>query len=262
MKPACFVWRHDSAAFADYVPVLDRLGADPDTRDWAFGFARHHAGRLKWDVNLIIENFRPSRLLNVGAAPYVFEHLLRQALPDIEVVSIDLDPDRFPRVREELGIEVVGIDIERESIAALGTFTVVIFCEIFEHLRSDLLGTMRRITSAVDPGGILYLTTPNGLGLEHWSRLLGGRTGPVPVHEWSKLVSIGHMGHVREYSVREVSEVLADVGLTVERVIYRRHRKRPFSRLNAARLAAEDFAVRSFPALGEEIVLIARRYLS
>lgn len=259
MRSGCFVWDEDSAAFSDYVPVLDRLGAAAEMRGWALDYARHHAGRLKWDTELITKHFRPSRLLNIGAAPYLFEHLLRKALPETAVVSIDLNPERFPNAAEILGIKVIGRDIEQESIESVGTFPLVIFCEIFEHLRADLLSTMRRVSSAVEPGGVLYLTMPNGLGLASWSRFLAGRTGPIPVHEWGKLVSIGHMGHVREYSAREVSEVLAEVGLTVERVVYRRKREHPYSLRNAARLAVKDFAVGAFPALGEEIVVIARR---
>jgi SAM-dependent methyltransferase len=259
VRPACFVWHEDSAAFSDYAAVLDRLGADAEIRGWALDYARHHAGRLKWDTELIKENFRPSRLLNIGAAPYVFEHLLRKALPETAVVSIDLNPERFPNTAEILGITVIGLDIEHDALEDIGRFPLVIFCEIFEHLRADLLGTMRRVSSAVDRDGILYLTMPNGLGLASWSRFLAGRTGPAPVHEWGKLASIGHMGHVREYSVREVSEVLAEVGLTVERVVYRRKREHPYSLRNAVRLAVKDFAFGAFPALGEEIVVVARR---
>jgi hypothetical protein len=48
-----------------------------------------------------------------------------------------------------------------------------------------------------------------------------GRSIADPVQEYGKLRSIGHMGHVREYSAREVQRFLAASGFTVQSIDYR-----------------------------------------
>ena len=42
-----------------------------------------------------------------------------------------------------------------------------------------------------------------------------------PYQEFSKLESLGHMGHVREYTTREVVEFLARIGFEVREIVYR-----------------------------------------
>ena len=100
---------------------------------------------------------------------------------------------------------------------------------------------------------------PNGLGLSAWlTKFLKGRTGPPPVAEWGKLSQIGHMGHVREYSLRELGEVLAASGLHIERALFRRQSSHYGTLRSKVRDHAHGLATRVCPSLGDEVVIVAR----
>jgi hypothetical protein len=257
-KPAkCYAWAQAKDVTADYLKLVPELGLDRKLWPWAENFARNHAGRLLWDVDFLTRNYEFSRCVNVGGAPFIFEYLMKKARPEMEVVSVDLNPDRFRHVDRVLGIKVAQLDVERPCSAAaerLGQFQCVVFCEIFEHLRIDLLKTMSFVRSLLSEDGFVYLTMPNGLGIDALSRIIRrGRTGPDPIKEWSKLDNLGHMGHVREYSYVELCDVLAHCGFRVQRHLYRR---------KIEHYKLRDWSIRMLtrfmPKLGNEIVVVAR----
>jgi len=160
-------------------------------------------------------------VLNVGGSPFLFEFLLRRALPEVTIHSLDLAPDRFAELIERTSIHTAKLNVETCETDELKKLCdppdLIVFAEVLEHLRHDLLGTLSKLYDILPPGGLLYLTTPNGMGLRQLRRFLVGRTGPNVLHEWGKLHSLGHMGHVREYSMREVKEILKHVGFQVVR---------------------------------------------
>ncbi|MFO8016853.1 MAG: methyltransferase domain-containing protein [Candidatus Woesearchaeota archaeon] len=92
------------------------------------------------------------------------------------------------------------------------TFDFIIFSEIFEHLRIDLISAMREINRVLKPKGILMLTTPNLYSLPKIIMFNLGRGFNNPYHEFEKLNRLGHMGHIREYSTREVKQFLNNTG--------------------------------------------------
>ena len=237
---------------AEYVPLLQRMGCDTQILAWAEDYVRQHAGRIASDVDYLTARYHVTRCLNVGGAPFLFEYLLRKQLPTVGLASLDLDPERFPQASALLGIDILPIDIEaarEEATALAGKFDCVVLCEIFEHFRLDLLGTIATVRSLLAEGGVLYLTTPNGVSLASLKRVLAGNTGPDPLGEWSKLARLGHMGHVREYSLREVTRVLNASGFRIVSADYRQRDDGSWTRHFAAMR----------PSLGSEIVLVAER---
>jgi SAM-dependent methyltransferase len=251
-----FSWNDAPELAAEYQALVPRIAADPSLQAWAGNYGNHHAGRCSWDA-AFVARFAPKRILNVGAAPFIFEAACRRAGLKAEIVSLDLAPERFHSLQDVLGVRGVKLDIEaapKEDVAALGTFDCIVFSEVFEHLRLDLLGTMRRLQSLLAPGGRLYLTTPNGAGLKTIKRyLIQRRSGPDPVAAWSKLERLGHMGHVREYTAGEVQAVLTHCGFTIEKQLFGHH-KRPTME---SRFKRAVYAL--MPSLAENILIVARK---
>lgn len=254
-------WSQAEEVAADYLKLVPELGLDKKLWPWAEDYARYHTGRLLWDVDFLTRNYVFSRCLNIGGAPFIFEYLMKKAHPQMEVVSVDLHPDRFPSVERVLGIQVAQLDVERPGSAAaqmVGQFQCVVFCEIFEHLRVDLLKTMSFIRSLLNENGFLYLTTPNGLGIAALCKyILRGRTGPDPIEEWSKLADLGHMGHVREYSYVELRDVLVHCGFQVQRYLYRGKIGHSGGLAYRLRDGSARTLTRFIPRLGNEIVVVA-----
>jgi SAM-dependent methyltransferase len=248
---AVAAYHHQPEFAAEFAAILPGFGASPDLTEWAAGYARLHAGRCHWDAHFVGTR-SPKRCLNIGGAPYLFECALKKQFPAIDQTSVDLAPERFPNAAAMIGMQTVRADIEIAAPQVAGKFDFIVFTEIFEHLRIDILATMARVRDLLADNGRLYLTTPNGLSLDAWrTRLVRDRTGPALVDEWSKLTRLGHMGHVREYSATEVEEVLRHCGFAIEERQYRVQRTTPRPR--------RDLLLKLRPALAEEILIVARR---
>jgi SAM-dependent methyltransferase len=235
-----------------YIELLPRFQLDQRLMEWAADYAMGHAGRCLWDARFLASRAGLGRVLNIGAAPYLFEMILREQRPDLELVAVDLDPRRFPGVEEALGIRVLQGNVESPAWKLDDSFDCIVFAEILEHLRIDLLGTLERVRAQLDHHGMLYLTTPNGLSfLNIVHHFLRGRTGPPPIREWGKLDNLGHMGHVREYSITEVTELLTTCGFAIDQITLRSQRE--------GNWPLRDLAVRSRPRFAGEIVIVAHR---
>lgn len=235
----------------EYLAALAQFGANETLTTWAEGYAEYHAGRCYWDARFIGSRCQ-GKCLNIGGAPYIFEFAIKKLFPHIDVTTIDLDPARFPNVESVIGIRVLQGDIESDTLPTQERFDFIVLTEVFEHLRINLLDTMSRIRDLLTEGGRLYLTMPNGLGYSAWrNHLLRGRTGPSPVVQWVKLKRLGHMGHVREYSLTEISEVLLHCGFTIDESHFRVRRVKPWP--------VRDLLLKFRSAFADEVLLLASR---
>jgi SAM-dependent methyltransferase len=261
MVVRCHVWKPAPEVASAYLGLVNQFGADPAMQSWAEGYVRHHAGRCLWDATFLSGHYQFASCLNVGGAPFLFEHLLMRSRPDLKLVSLDLDATRFPSAAKILGLKIVEMNVEELAPGSVAAkYDCVVFCEVFEHLRMNILRTIASLRELLEDEGILYLTMPNGLGLHAWLRYLTrGRTGPPPLDEWGKLQAIGHMGHVREYSYTEVREVLEACGFTIDRFFFRRNYQHWGTLRSRLRNGVIDWVHQTVPSLGDEVGLVARK---
>ncbi len=92
-----------------------------------------------------------------------------------------------------------------------GSFDVVLFCELIEHLLMDPVEVLRKIRRVLKPGGILVLTTPNVARLDNVAAMVDGRNIYDP---YSGFGPYGR--HNREYTRHELHRLLEFVGFEVE----------------------------------------------
>ncbi len=243
--------------------LLDQLAAriqpeDATLEGWFSSYCREHRQRLAADLGLVEAHIAPgARILEYGAIPLLMTAAL--AARGYEVRALDLAPQRFAGAIQSLGLDVTRCDVETEAVPfADQSFDAVLFNELFEHLRIDPVFTLGEAHRVLEPGGTLLLSTPNLRSFRGLRNLLlrhQGHTVSGGVYEqYEKLATLGHMGHVREYTTREVSEFLGRIGFRVDRVVFRGgHGRglvgiaerllpslRPFFTLVAARPGAED----------------------
>ncbi len=92
-----------------------------------------------------------------------------------------------------------------------GSVDAVLFCEILEHVTFNPVPFWRRVHALLRPGGVVYLTTPNGLRLANvlktLARLATLRGVGIPVRDIFGHVTYGH--HWKEYGARELREYFA-----------------------------------------------------
>ena len=231
----------DSAAARIHLP-------DGDLAEWFSTYHRQHRARLAGDLRIVGELLEAGdEVLDCGALP-----LLTTAALDrlgYRVRGVDLAPGRFGPAIEELGLDVAACDVERQPLPfADATFRAVLFHELFEHLRIDPIFTLGELRRVLEPGGLLLLSTPNLRSFRGLRNLIArGRasTGGTGVYdEYRKLRSLGHMGHVREYTVAEVTDFLTRTGFGIERAIFR---------------GVVGLAERCFPGLRPAFTIVASR---
>lgn len=196
--------------------------------DWTQNFVQNHTSRIAHDLDLLRPLLQPGkRILDVGAAPYLLSGGLKTLGHD--VIGLDLDPKRHAMAIELLGLEVLACNIETEPWPLESDcFDIIVFNELFEHLRINPIHTMREALRVLAPGGHLTLSTPNLRSLEGLlaflteDRAMSG--GGSIYEEYSKLEALGHMGHVREYTLTEVADFMHKVGFRLVQVTYRGRR--------------------------------------
>jgi glycosyltransferase involved in cell wall biosynthesis/SAM-dependent methyltransferase len=97
-----------------------------------------------------------------------------------------------------------------------GHFTTVLCCELLEHLSADPMHMMAEINRILKPGGQLVLTTPNIVSLRSVSGLLQG-FHPQLFSTYIRPQADGPTDarHHREYTPREIEQLLTDGGFDV-----------------------------------------------
>lgn len=228
MKPA--------ASAAPRMPSERGLGAidetaghirpdDPALEDWSANYLRQHRVRMGIDVDLVLEHVPAgARVLDLGAAPLVTTGAL--AALGYDVHGVDLRPERFAGAIETLGLDVRRCDIERERLPfADESAAAVLFNELFEHLRIDPIFTLGEAFRVLEPGGVMLLSTPNLRSFRGIRNLLlhdeGYAVSGGVYRQWDKLRTLGHMGHVREYTATETVGFLERIGFRCEALVYR-----------------------------------------
>jgi SAM-dependent methyltransferase len=213
-----------------HLALIDQIaeGIEPDESslaEWYSEYYSHHRTRLAADLHLVDQNVaKGARVLEYGAIPLLMTAAL--AALDFQVNALDLAPERFAGAIGNLGLDVTRCDVETEKVPfAEGIFDVVLFNELFEHLRINPVFTMREVHRVLKPGGLLLLSTPNLRSFRGIRNLVlrnqGHAVSAGVYRQYEKLETLGHMGHVREYTTREVSDFLTRIGFRVEKTIYR-----------------------------------------
>ncbi len=223
-------------------------------RDWHRSNLQVHAQRYEADLDIVRQLSPTGPLLDIGSAPCHMTGLLK--LAGFDTVGLDLAPQRVAGLIRQLDLNVRQCDVEREPMPfADGHFSGVLLCETFEHLRVDPALVLSEACRVLAAGGFLLLTTPNVYSVPSLARFLLGRSVADPVSEYGKLRTIGHMGHVREYSAREVRRFVEASGFAISSLDFRYYRGNPS---RAKRILG--LVYRCVPrCFHRDIVLVARK---
>lgn len=189
--------------------------------EWITRYGAGQSIRLAYDVDLI-RQFVPisHSILEVGSIPLFLTSALQESGYCVE--GVDIEPHRFSKAIASHGFTVHAANVETDRLPiADAAVDCVIFNEIFEHLRINIIYTLSELIRVIKPGGIIMLSTPNLRSLKNLYGL-AVKNYVFSIHgPYAKLATLGHMGHVRLYTSKEVGEFLRTMGLETEATIFR-----------------------------------------
>lgn len=179
----------------------------PEHREWWSHYLGSHSSHFLELLELVRECGDVRSVLDVGNFPGHFTILLKHL--GLDAAGIDLDPERAGELWARHGIRERRADIETDSFPfETSSFDVVVLGEVFEHLGPDAIYALRECHRMLRPGGHLIMSVPN-VSIRHRIRFLIGRDyqGDI-IEEFRSLETLGHMGHFRLYSHREIARIL------------------------------------------------------
>jgi SAM-dependent methyltransferase len=205
--------------------ILNNLEAEldlisPDLREWNISYFTQHRNRYKSDLELVREYYKEGSILEIGSLPCHLTYCLGKL--GYLVTGLDIEPARAENFIKKNDLNIVRCNIETEKIPfANESFHLILFNEIFEHLRIDPIWTLKEIHRILNPAGRLILSTPNLYAWKNITAFLKGKGLGNPYEQFEKLYTLGHMGHVREYSSTEVKLFLEKSGFEVIKINYK-----------------------------------------
>tara|TARA_B100001093_G_C26669679_1_gene945631 strand:- start:327 stop:1067 length:741 start_codon:yes stop_codon:yes gene_type:complete len=211
--------------FNKVISRLEQLVANDisEMSDWSSNYLSLHKNRYKFDLGVLRENYIEGRILEIGSAPYQLTYLIQELGFPIE--GIDIAPERHESFLSSCNLDIKKCDIENEALPFEdNSFHYILFNEVFEHLRINPIQTLREINRVLHPEGVMIMSTPNLYSLYNIVKMFTGKGFDNPYQEFLKLETIGHMGHVREYSVKQLEDFINNTGfksIKVEMVTHR-----------------------------------------
>jgi SAM-dependent methyltransferase len=196
--------------------VLDNAGADfvvPYVNDALPRFLRT-LELLPFEKDL--------EVLEFGANPYLFSILLRRffdyRLQFTNFTAATIFDESVTRGSQRISSQAYDEDHEF-SFASFnlelvsppfreGSFDIVLFCEILEHLVIDPLAIFPRLYRLLKPGGLLLITTPNAVRLVNVANILAGSNFFDRYHPQNGIYG----RHNREFTAEELEILMPAAG--------------------------------------------------
>jgi len=197
---------------------------DDNWKEWNNNYFFQHKLKYIKDLELVRRFHKCGKILEIGSMPFHFTILLKKS--GYPVLGLDLDPSRAQKFIDKNELDVVACDIENEKLPFKdNSFNLIVFSEVFEHLRINPIKTLREISRILSKDGILIITLPNLYSIFKIISFNLGRGFNNAYKEFKKLETLGHMGHVREYSTREMKLFLKNTGFEILNIKYEYYKK-------------------------------------
>lgn len=149
-----------------------------------------------------------SRVLDIGCSSGNFGDVLINE-KNCEVVGLDIDAPDIALAKKKLTRALVR-NIEREEITDLGTFDVVVFADVLEHLLNPI-GALEKAKKQLKKGGRVVFSIPNMAHISVRLQLMKGFFEYMPIGVLDRT-------HLHYYDEIEVKHIFSEAKMTIQEV--------------------------------------------
>jgi len=201
-----------------------------DARIWSIYNTRRHLNTLKQILLAVSKKKRPSplKILNASGASSGHQDFSLSACLEYLDISYEyhciespsskyINNEYFLTSASHHKISFFWHDYSSGSTPKLpyNNYDIVLFTEIAEHLcHTSFLDSLAFIHSCQNPGGSLFLTTPNLLSIQNRIKLFFGSTSGIYWGDGTLNRQQNSYGHISLYSADRLTRILQDTGFT------------------------------------------------
>ncbi len=198
------------------------LKEEPHLKHFLLDPFNDHKKRYKITLEVTNKYFKGGKILDIGANPFHLTYCYKKL--GYDVIGLDINPAPFKKFifENKLNIKKVNIEIQKLPFKD-NSFDLIIFSEVFEHLRVNPILTLHEINRVLKPQGTLVLTTPNLYALHKIIMFNLGMSINDAYDEFEKLYKYGYIGHFREYSTREIKKFLEKTDFYIKEISYQNY---------------------------------------
>jgi SAM-dependent methyltransferase len=249
----------------DIISVLQRI-ADSYPPELAAVQGYIDVPRNAFHLSLISSLPRGARIADIGGGLGLFSPGCASLAYAVVLVDDFRDAwhatmaeDVFNRVHRRVGVEIVNRDVISESVEfEPESLDAVTIFDTMEHWHNSPRRLFHRLTSALKPGGLFIIGSPNCVNLR--KRI----TVPFGIGKWSRMEDWYQKerfrSHVREPDIADLRYIAIDLGLDDIKIIGRNWTGYR-SRFRAARMITPviDRILQLRPSLCSDIYMVGRR---
>ncbi len=164
----------------------------------------------------------PCRILEIGTGLGVFTLACKLVFPDSQLITVDHPcfaseaSKALPPILAQHGINFILCDLRDPLPFASGTFDIVLFLAVIEHLPDSPRPQLAEIRRVIKGDGLLILDTPNLGAFERKYNMLFYSKGPYFELDHFFHSESPFSGHHREYNLKEIVQLLEWSGFSVD----------------------------------------------
>jgi SAM-dependent methyltransferase len=173
------------------------------------GYLAFHQPRFKFLLELVKNQVHlPARILDIGPSPFTL--MLRDLLKS-PIDSLGHEPECSGPEGHHYHFNLNDTQYREKWRPDLGPYDIIVFAEVLEHLFTAPELVLSYLRGLLAPDGVLILQTPNAASLRKRVKLALG-TNP-----FERLrTDPSNPGHFREYTRRELGQILSQVGFAIK----------------------------------------------
>ncbi len=149
-----------------------------------------------------------ARVLDVGCSSGNFGDVLQHE-KNCEVIGVDIDEADIDEAKKKLSAAYVR-NVERDDLADLGKFDIIIFADVLEHLL-DPSAALQKVKKLLKPKGRILFSIPNMAHISIRLHLLRGFFEYTPIGLLDRT-------HLHYYDEHEVQHIFNEALLHIEEV--------------------------------------------